>query len=106
MLDVEQPLEDLERYLSEGLVASSHHVGHWEHGPVGSGKPEGTTAAEAGFDRELMADPDIAQNMWWAKSKGGVGSGVHINDAMPIDPAPLIGGQNWFDNVCTVRQLS
>ena len=92
--------------MSEGLVASSHHVGHWQHGPVGSGRPEGTTEADPGFDRVKMADPDIAQNMWWAKSKGGVGSGVHINDAMPIDPAPLIGGQNWFDNVCTVRTIT
>jgi hypothetical protein len=42
--------------------------------------------------------------MWWAKQNGGVGSGVHTHDAMPIDPAPLIGGQNGFDNVCRIKK--
>jgi thiosulfate reductase/polysulfide reductase chain A len=91
--------------MSEDLVAASHHVGHWEHGPIGSGRPKGTNAAEPGFDRELVADPDIAANMWWAKENGGVGHGVHMNDAMPIDPAALVGGQNWYDNLCTIRKV-
>jgi thiosulfate reductase/polysulfide reductase chain A len=91
--------------MSENLVAASHHVGHWEHGPIGAGRPAGTNAAEPGFERELVADPDIAENMWWAKENGGVGHGVHINDAIPIDPAALVGGQNWFDNVCKIRKV-
>ena len=90
--------------MQRGVVCTSHHVGHWEHGPVGAGKPAGTKPGSEGFDPAL-ADADISENMWWAKSRGGVGSGVHTNDAMPIDPAPLIGGQNWYDNVCRIRKV-
>jgi thiosulfate reductase / polysulfide reductase chain A len=43
--------------------------------------------------------------VWWAKKRGGIGGGVHINDALPINPAPLIGGQNWYDNVCSIEKI-
>jgi thiosulfate reductase/polysulfide reductase chain A len=90
--------------MQPGVVCTSHHVGHWEQGPVGADAPTRTGAPAAGFDPEL-ADRDVRENMWWAKQNGGVGSGVHTNDAMPIDPAPLIGGQNWFDNVCRIKKV-
>jgi thiosulfate reductase/polysulfide reductase chain A len=90
--------------MQPGVVCTSHHMGHWEQGPVGSDAPTRTGPPTQGFDPEL-ADADIAENMWWSKQNGGVGTGVHTNDAMPIDPAPLIGGQNWFDNVCRIRKV-
>ena len=52
-----------------------------------------------------LADPDISKRMWWSKKKGGVGHGVHINDALPINPSPLVGGQNWYDNVCSIKKV-
>jgi hypothetical protein len=61
--------------------------------------------AIAGMDPKRLADRDIPENVWWAKSKGGIGTGVHINDAMPIAPTPLSGGQMWYDCVCTVRKV-
>lgn len=90
--------------MQPGVVCTSHHVGHWQHGAVGVGAPGGDRLVEQGMDPAL-ADPDITANMWWAQSNGGVGSGVHTNDAMPIDPAPLIGGQNWYDNLCRLRKV-
>ncbi len=87
--------------MQRGVVCTAHHVGHWEHGKVGADTP---SRVDAGVDPAL-ADPDIDNNVWWAKSRGGVGSGVHTNDAMPIDPAPLIGGQNWYDNLCRIRKV-
>jgi len=54
---------------------------------------------------ERVPDRDLLANVWWTKSKGGTGAGVHINDAMPIAPTPLSGGQAWFDCVCTVRKV-
>ena len=91
------------------VVASSHHVGHWEHGSVGKGGDVDESEVEdfPGYDAELEAvqDPDLPNRIWWAKSRGGVGGGVHINDALPINPSPLVGGQNWYDNVCRVRKV-
>ena len=52
-----------------------------------------------------VVDRDIPDNLWWSKDAGGPGNGVHINDALPVNPSPLVGGQNWFDNVATIKKL-
>jgi len=91
--------------MSQNLIAASHHVGHWEHGPDGAKDSSQTLPEATDVDRKKMADPDLQANLWWAKERGGVGSGVFINDAIPIDPAALVGGQNWYDNVCTIRKI-
>jgi hypothetical protein len=28
-----------------------------------------------------------------------------LNDALPINPTPLVGGQSWFDNVVEIRKV-
>lgn len=85
------------------VVMCSHHVGHFEHGIVGESKTKETSPA-AGKSNKL-ADRSLKNGVWWAKKRGGIGGGVHINDALPINPAPLIGGQNWYDNVCSVEKV-
>ena len=87
------------------VVSCSHHVGHWEHGMVARAK-SGASPAKAGLPRkgDLPADPDLSRVVWWSTERGGPGGGVHINDALPINPCPLVGGQNWMDNVCRVRK--
>ena len=85
------------------VVMCSHHVGHFEHGIVGEAKTEETSPAVGKSDK--LADRDLKDGVWWAKKRGGIGGGVHINDALPINPAPLIGGQNWYDNVCSVEKV-
>lgn len=89
------------------VAASAHSVGHWEHGAVGRGQRHLSKVSAAGRDdsRVLFEDSDIPEHVWWLESRGGPGSGVHINDPMPINPSPLVGGQNWFDNVCQVRRV-
>ncbi len=89
------------------VVASSHHVGHWEHGTVGKGGEDPEANEFPGYDPALSAtkDPDLPDRVWWSKARGGVGGGVHINDALPINPSPLVGGQNWYDNVCRIRKV-
>ncbi|RMG09607.1 MAG: hypothetical protein D6731_19180 [Planctomycetota bacterium] len=86
------------------VVACSHHAGHWEHGPVARADARPSPAA-AGTSPELR-DPDVPERIWWSKEQGGPGNGVPLNDVLPINPAPLVGGQNWFDNVCTVAKVS
>ena len=86
-------------------LCCAHHVGHWQHGAVG--KADGTGRLSPGTDADLaaIADRDIPDNLWWSKDAGGPGNGVHINDALPVNPSPLVGGQNWFDNVATIKKL-
>lgn len=86
------------------VLACSHHVGHWQHGTVGQSDPDAKTSASAGMSPDL-ADKDIKDNLWWSKAKGGVGGGVCANNVLPINPSPLVGGQNWFDNVCQIRKV-
>ena len=90
------------------VVAASHHTGHWEHGAVGKASKSFSKASKPGNQTDLpqLKDKDLPEKIWWSKAAGGVGGGVHINDAMPINPAPLVGGQNWFDNICTIKKLS
>ena len=82
------------------VISCSHHAGHWE---------QGTTARAS----SLEADPadaaaygPIRDDLWWAREKGGVGNGQALNHVLPINPQPLVGGQNWFDNVCRVRKVA
>lgn len=87
------------------VVMCSHHVGHWEHGAVGRAENAISGPAE-GLPREgdLPVDRDIPKKIWWSKANGGIGGGAAINDALPINPCPLTGGQNWYDNVCKVEK--
>ena len=86
------------------VVMCSHHVGHWEHGIVGSAASKETSPAEG--KSKKLSDSELQRSPWWSKQRGGIGGGVHINDALPINPAPLIGGQNWYDNVCKIERLT
>jgi len=48
----------------------------------------------------------MRDDLWWSREKGGVGNGEALNHVLPINPHPLVGGQNWFDNVCRVRKVA
>ncbi len=90
--------------VSPWVIACSHHGGHWEQGAVARADTERASPGQAGFSEEL-ADPALRETLWWAKSKGGSGNGVPLNDHLPINPTPLVGGQSWFDNVVRVRKV-
>jgi thiosulfate reductase/polysulfide reductase chain A len=81
------------------VVACSHHAGHWEQGAVA--KADNTASSP----KEATGDTKVTDNIWWSKKNGGIGGGVAINDALPINPCPLTGGQNWYDNVCKVEKI-
>lgn len=86
------------------VVACSHHAGHWEHGSVGRADNK-KSAPKEGIGNGSSEGVEAESEVWWSKKKGGIGGGVAFNDALPINPAPLIGGQNWFDNVCRVERV-
>ena len=70
-----------------GVIAISHHLGHWAYGEYASGEK---TA-------EHVCEPDC-DFKWW-KEKG-----VHPNWLIPNSPDPINGQQRWMDTVVTVRK--
>ncbi|MCC4114468.1 molybdopterin-dependent oxidoreductase [Aromatoleum toluclasticum] len=70
-----------------GVIAISHHCGHWEYGRYASGK-RGPTATDNDADLERI---------WW---KGD--HGVHPNWIIPNSPDPINGEQRWMDTVVKV----
>jgi anaerobic selenocysteine-containing dehydrogenase len=71
-----------------GVVAISHHLGHWEYGRYASGKK----APLAGDN-----DPDLKLKFWDTY-------GVHPNWIIPNRPDPVSGQQSWMDTVVKVTK--
>lgn len=93
------------RGVAPDTLAVSHHLGHWGHAPLGNGRVDERPAGSEGMDPVAMADRDLPGNVWWAAAHGGPGVGVAINDAFPLAPTPLSGGQLWFDCVARIEAL-
>ena len=87
------------------VIAQAHHSGHWEHGTIARGGDPAPSAASPGMTEGLPDQSDLASSVWWSKDRGGTGGGLAINDVYPINATPLVGGQNWFDNVCRARRV-
>jgi anaerobic selenocysteine-containing dehydrogenase len=72
-----------------GVIAISHHLGHWEYGRYASGKK----APMAGDN-----DPDLKLKTWTKY-------GVHPNWIIPNRPDPVSGQQAWMDTVVKVTKV-
>ncbi|VAX23358.1 Anaerobic dehydrogenases, typically selenocysteine-containing [hydrothermal vent metagenome] len=72
-----------------GIVAISHHCGHWEYGRYASGKKAPFADGE---------DPDLRLK-WWKKN------GVHPNWIIPNKPDPVGGQMRWMDTVVNVTKV-
>ena len=72
-----------------GVIAISHHCGHWEYGRYASGKksPVGTDD-----------DPELKRK-WWKTN------GEHPNWMVPNRPDPVNGQQRWMDTVVRVTKV-
>ncbi len=79
------------------VISCAHHAGHWE---------QGTTARAADATSDGAVAGKLREDLWWSRERGGVGNGQALNHVLPINPQPLVGGQNWFDNVCSVRRVT
>jgi len=71
-----------------GVIAISHHCGHWEYGRFASGKSS------------PQAQPSVPDRdtRWWTEN------GVHPNWLIPNSPDPINGQQRWMDTVVTVTR--
>ena len=87
------------------VIAQAHHAGHWEHGIVARAGSPAPSAGRAGMAKGLPGRAALSDSVWWSKENGGTGGGVPLNHVYPINAQPLVGGQNWFDNVCRVRRV-
>ncbi len=72
-----------------GVVAVSHHLGHWEYGRYASGNK-----TPMAHDNDL----DLKNKFWNVY-------GVHPNYAIPNWPDPINGQQRWMDTVVKVTKV-
>jgi len=71
-----------------GVIAISHHCGHWEYGRYASPSKAPMGAEDGGDHRK-----------WWSKN------GVHPNWIIPNAPDPVAGQLRWFDTVVQVVKV-
>jgi thiosulfate reductase / polysulfide reductase chain A len=96
-------------HVTEGIhprtVAVSNTLGNVFHGRAATA--QGTRRrASAGWDSRIETeDQDLVDDVWWDARNGGTGAGYNINAILPIQSAPLVGMQGWYDTVCTLRRV-
>ena len=76
----------------------------WESGDF-VGKRRSLDALDALDTSVIEEDADLDDDIWWDPARGGTGAGYNINAILPIQPAPLVGMQGWYDTVCTIRKV-
>lgn len=64
----------------------------------------GSAQAADGMD-SLPRFDDLEYGVWWDARRGGRGNGVNINAILPINPAPMVGMQAWYDTVCSIKKV-
>ena len=80
--------------IQPGVIAISHHLGHWAYGRYASGNAS-PMAADADQTAHAAGDPD-ADGMWW-KEHGYTGNWI-----MPNAGDPIGGAMRCFDTVVRV----
>jgi thiosulfate reductase / polysulfide reductase chain A len=96
-------------YVTEGIhprtVAVSNTLGNILHGRAANAS-RGRRRDFAGWGNVIESeDQDLVDDMWWSPRNGGTGAGYNINAILPIQTAPLVGMQGWYDTVCTLRKV-
>lgn len=96
-------------WVTEGIhprvLAVSNTLGNSFHGRAATGR-NGRKQALAAYDKNVIDDDaDLDNDIWWDPARGGTGAGYNINAILPIQPAPLVGMQGWYDTICTVRKV-
>ena len=96
-------------WVTEGIhprvLAVSNTLGNSFHGRAATAR-NGKKPALASFDKSVIDDDaDLDEDIWWDPARGGTGAGYNINAILPIQPAPLVGMQGWYDTICTVRKV-
>ena len=96
-------------WVTEGIhprvLAVSNTLGNSFHGRAATAN-NGKKQALPAYDKNVIGeDADLDNDIWWDPARGGTGAGYNINAILPIQPAPLVGMQGWYDTICTVRKV-
>jgi thiosulfate reductase / polysulfide reductase chain A len=96
-------------WVTEGIhprvLAVSNTLGNLFHGRAATAR-KGRLRPAAGWNDSLdTEDQDLAEDIWWDERQGGTGAGYNVNGILPIQPAPLVGMQGWYDTVCTLKKV-
>ena len=96
-------------WVTEGIhprvLAVSNTLGNSFHGRAATAR-NGKKQALPAYDKNVIdEDADLDNDIWWDPARGGTGAGYNINAILPIQPAPLVGMQGWYDTICTVRKV-
>ena len=96
-------------WVTEGIhprvLAVSNTLGNLFHGRAATATNGARQDLPAWNDSLVAEDQDLSEDIWWDPRRGGTGSGYNINAILPIQPAPLVGMQGWYDTVCTIRKV-
>jgi thiosulfate reductase/polysulfide reductase chain A len=87
------------------VLAVSNTLGNPWHGRAANARGGKKQALAAWNDTLDDEDQDLVDDIWWDERKGGTGAGYNVNAILPIQPAPLVGMQGWFDTVCSIRKV-
>ena len=87
------------------VLAVSNTLGNLFHGRAATTSNGARQDLPAWNDSLVAEDQDLSEDIWWDPRRGGTGSGYNINAILPIQPAPLVGMQGWYDTVCTIRKV-
>ena len=96
-------------WVTEGIhprvLAVSNTLGNLFHGRAATASNGARQDLPAWNDSLVADDQDLSEDIWWDPRRDGTGSGYNINAILPIQPAPLVGMQGWYDTVCTIRKV-
>ena len=96
-------------WVTEGIhprvLAVSNTLGNMYHGRAATAR-NGKKQDLPSFDKTVIEDDqDLDEDVWWDQARGGTGAGYNINAILPIQPAPLVGMQGWYDTICSIRKV-
>ena len=96
-------------WVTEGIhprvLAVSNTLGNLFHGRAATASNGPRQNIPAFADDVIAEDQDVRDDIWWDPKNGGTGAGYNINAILPIQPAPLVGMQGWYDTVCSIRKI-
>jgi thiosulfate reductase / polysulfide reductase chain A len=96
-------------FVTEGIhprvLAVSNTLGNLFHGRAATAKKGPRQKIPAWADNLDTEDQDLVDDVWWDERNGGTGAGYNVNAILPIQPAPLVGMQGWYDTVCTIKKV-
>ncbi len=101
---------EITAFVTEGIhprvLAVSNTLGNLFHGRAATALGGKRGRSPAWDEPDDDVDQDLDDDIWWDPRKGGTGAGYNINAILPIQPAPLVGMQGWYDTVCTVKRVT